>query len=84
MEIKEFEELKKKQEALSTAKTRVEMKIESLNKEMRECEEKLKEQGITDLENIDSLLESIKEELETKYTELLKQVSHYEELYKNI
>lgn len=84
MEIKDFEELKKKQEALSTAKTRVEMRIETLNKEMQECENKLKEQGITDLENIDSLLESIKEELETKYTELLTQVSHYEELYKNV
>lgn len=84
MEIKDFEELKKKQEALSTAKTRVEMRIETLNKEMQECENKLKEQGITDLGNIDSLLESIKEELETKYTELLTQVSHYEELYKNV
>ena len=84
MEIKDFEELKKKQEALSTAKTRIEMKVENLNKEMKECEEKLKDQGVTDLDNIDSLLASIKEELETKYAELLKQVSHYEELYKNI
>lgn len=84
MNIQDFEALKKKQESLSMAKTRVEMKIESLTKEMRECEEKLKEQGITDLENIDSMLASMKEELDTKYTELLSQVSHYEELYKSV
>lgn len=84
MNIQDFEALKKKQESLSMAKTRVEMKIESLTKEMKECEEKLKEQGITDLENIDSMLASMKEELDTKYTELLNQVSHYEELYKSV
>lgn len=84
MNIQDFEALKKKQESLSMAKTRVEMKIESLTKEMKECEEKLKEQGITDLENIDSMLASMKEELDTKYTELLSQVSHYEELYKSV
>lgn len=84
MNTQDFEALKKKQESLSMAKTRVEMKIESLTKEMKECEEKLKEQGITDLENIDSMLASMKEELDTKYTELLSQVSHYEELYKSV
>ena len=51
MNVNDFEALKKKQETLSMAKTRVEMKIESLTKEMKECEDKLKEQGITDLEN---------------------------------
>lgn len=84
MNVNDFEVLKKKQESLSMAKTRVEMKIESLTKEMKECENKLKEQGITDLENIDSVLESMKNELDSKYTELLNQVNHYEELYKTI
>ena len=79
MNVNDFEVLKKKQETLSMAKTRVEMKIESLTKEMKECENKLKEQGITDLENIDSVLESMKNELDSKYTELLNQVNHYEE-----
>ena len=45
---------------------------------------KLKEQGITDLENIDSVLETMKNELDSKYTELLNQVNHYEELYKTL
>jgi len=84
MNVNDFEALKKKQETLSMAKTRVEMKIESLTKEMKECENKLKEQGITDLENIDSVLESMKNELDSKYTELLNQVNHYEELYKTL
>ncbi len=84
MNVNDFEVLKKKQESLSMAKTRVEMKIESLTKEMKECENKLKEQGITDLENIDSVLESMKNELDSKYTELLNQVNHYEELYKTV
>ena len=84
MNVNDFEVLKKKQESLSMAKTRVEMKIESLTKEMKECENKLKEQGITDLENIDSVLESMKNELDSKYTELLNQVNHYEELYKSV
>lgn len=84
MNVNDFEVLKKKQEALSMAKTRVEMKIESLTKEMKECENKLKEQGITDLENIDSVLETMKNELDSKYTELLNQVNHYEELYKTL
>lgn len=84
MNVNDFEALKKKQETLSMAKTRVEMKIESLTKEMKECESKLKEQGITDLENIDSVLESMKNELDSKYTELLNQVNHYEELYKTV
>lgn len=84
MNVNDFEVLKKKQEALSMAKTRVEMKIESLTKEMKECENKLKEQGITDLENIDSVLETMKNELDSKYTELLNQVNHYEELYKSV
>ena len=84
MNVNDFEVLKKKQESLSMAKTRVEMKIESLTKEMKECENKLKEQGITDLENIDSVLESMKNELDSKYTELLTQVNHYEELYKTV
>lgn len=84
MEIKDFEALKKKQESLSMAKTRVEMKIEALNKEMKECEDKLKEQGITDLSDIDSTLESMKKELDTKYTELLSQVTKYEEMYKTV
>ena len=84
MNVNDFEVLKKKQETLSMAKTRVEMKIESLTKEMKECENKLKEQGITDLENIDSVLESMKNELDSKYTELLNQVNHYEELYKTV
>ena len=84
MNVNDFEALKKKQETLSMAKTRVEMKIESLTKEMKECEDKLKEQGITDLENIDSVLESMKNELDSKYTELLNQVNHYEELYKTV
>ena len=84
MEIKDFEALKKKQETLSMAKTRVEMKIEALNKEMKECEDKLKEQGITDLSDIDSTLESMKKELDTKYTELLSQVTKYEEMYRAV
>lgn len=84
MNVNDFEVLKKKQESLSMAKTRVEMKIESLTKEMKECENKLKEQGITDLENIDSVLETMKNELDSKYTELLNQVNHYEELYKSV
>lgn len=84
MNVNDFEVLKKKQETLSMAKTRVEMKIESLTKEMKECEDKLKEQGITDLENIDSVLETMKNELDSKYTELLNQVNHYEELYKSV
>ena len=42
MNVNDFEVLKKKQETLSMAKTRVEMKIESLTKEMKECESKLK------------------------------------------
>lgn len=84
MNVNDFEVLKKKQETLSMARTRVEMKIESLTKEMKECENKLKEQGITDLENIDSVLESMKNELDSKYTELLNQVNHYEELYKTV
>lgn len=84
MNVNDFEVLKKKQETLSMAKTRVEMKIESLTKEMKECENKLKEQGITDLENIDSVLETMKNELDSKYTELLNQVNHYEELYKTV
>lgn len=84
MNVNDFEVLKKKQETLSMARTRVEMKIESLTKEMKECENKLKEQGITDLENIDSVLETMKNELDSKYTELLDQVNHYEELYKTV
>ena len=84
MNVNDFEVLKKKQETLSMARTRVEMKIESLTKEMKECENKLKEQGITDLENIDSVLETMKNELDSKYTELLNQVNHYEELYKTV
>lgn len=84
MNVNDFEVLKKKQESLSMAKTRVEMKIESLTKEMKECEDKLKEQGITDLDNIDSVLESMRNELDSKYTELLNQVNHYEELYKTV
>ena len=77
MNIKDFENLKKKQEELQIQKAREEAKLESLEKEINGYVEQLAEMGITDLEHAEDLLEQKEKELKEQYdviTNMLKEV----------
>ena len=70
MNVKDFENLKKKQEDLQLQKAREEAKLESLEKEIEGYKKQLEEMGITDLEHVDELLEQKEKELEAQYDEI--------------
>ncbi len=70
MNVKDFENLKKKQEDLQLQKAREEAKLEALEKEIEGYKKQLADMGITDLEHVDELLEQKEKELETQYNEI--------------
>lgn len=70
MNVKDFENLKKKQEDLQLQKAREEAKLEALEKEIEGYKKQLADMGITDLEHADELLEQKEKELETQYNEI--------------
>ena len=77
MNIKDFENLKKKQEDLQLQKAREEAKLESLEKEIEGYRTQLAELGITDLDQAEDLLQQKEKELKDQYdtiTEMLKEV----------
>lgn len=77
MNVKDFENLKKKQEELQIQKAREEAKLESLEKEIEGYKSQLAELGITDLEHAEDLLQQKEKELKEQYdeiTSLLKEV----------
>ena len=77
MNIKDFENLKKKQEDLQLQKAREEAKLESLEKEIEGYKTQLAELGITDLDQAEDLLQQKEKELKDQYdtiTEMLKEV----------
>lgn len=84
MDIKQFERLKKKQEELQLAKTRSELKIESLTKEIEECKTQLASMGITSLDDAEELLQSMQNELEEKYNAVLNDIKEFEKKYKEL
>lgn len=67
MNVKEFENLKKKQEELQIQKAREEAKLESLEKEIEGYVLQLSELGITDLEHAEELLQQKEKELKEQY-----------------
>ena len=70
MNVKDFENLKKKQEDLQLQKAREEAKLEALEKEIEGYKKQLADMGITDLEHADELLEQKEKELEVQYNEI--------------
>ena len=70
MNVKDFENLKKKQEDLQLQKAREEAKLEALEKEIEGYKKQLADMGITDLEHADELWEQKEKELETQYNEI--------------
>ena len=78
MDIKEFEELKKKQEELQLLKAKEEAKLESLEKELESYRKQLEDLGITDLDNVDSILEEKEKELQKQYEEISNILSKLE------
>lgn len=78
MEIKEFEELKKKQESLHLLKAREETKLESLEKELSGYVEQLRALGIEDLDNAEELLAKKEAELKEQYDHISSLLSQFE------
>lgn len=78
MEIKEFEALKKKQDELVLLKAKEETKLESLEKELENYKEQLKELGIEDLDNAEAILSEKEKELEAQYNEISSLLSKFE------
>lgn len=78
MEIKEFEALKKKQDELTLLKAKEEAKLESLEKELENYKQQLKELGIDDLENAETILAEREKELEAQYTEISSLLAKFE------
>jgi hypothetical protein len=78
MEIKEFEALKKKQEELTLLKAKEEAKLESLERELDSYKEQLKELGIEDLENAETILAEKEKELEAQYNEISALLAKFE------
>lgn len=70
MNVKDFENLKKKQEDLQLQKAREEAKLEALEREIEGYKKQLADMGITDLEHADELLEQKEKELEVQYNEI--------------
>ncbi len=77
MNVKDFENLKKKQEELQLQKAREEAKLESLEKEIEGYKKQLADLGITDLDHAEDLLKQKEKELKEQYdaiTAMLKEV----------
>jgi predicted nucleic acid-binding Zn-ribbon protein len=84
MDVKQFEKLKKKQEELQMAKTRSELKIESLTKELDDCKAQLSALGITSLDNAEELLQEMQKELEEKFNAVVSDIREFERKYKEV
>lgn len=78
MDIKKFEALRKRQEELQLFKAREEAKLEALEKELESYKKQLLDLGITDLENVDSILDEKEKELQDQYSEISSLLSKLE------
>ena len=78
MNIKDFENLKKKQEELQIQKAREEAKLEALEKEIEGYISQLAELGITDLSNAEELLHQKEKELKEQYAEITAMLKEVE------
>lgn len=75
MDVKDFENLKKKQEELQVLKAREEAKLESLEKELEGYKKQLIELGITDLDHAQDILSAKEKELEKQYADISDRLS---------
>lgn len=80
MDVKEFEALKKKHSDLQLMKAREEAKLEELEKKLEENKQALAAMGITDLEDLPTLLEQKEKELQEQYDHLSSLLTQFEQL----